>query len=347
MITHLVRKSIRELQPYSFAHQALPKEGTTRLDDNENAFGSPLLSEEKFNRYPEPFQTTLKNSISRIKGVPPQNMFIGNGSGEIIDSLFRIFCEPATDACIICPPTDNRYAFIAQVNNTNCLHIPLLPNLELDVESILENNTAAKLLLLSSPNNPTGNSFHKEDIELLLGKFEGIVVIDEAYINYSRQSSCITLLPHFSNLVVVQTFSHAWGLAGLRLSMAFASSGIIELLDKIKLPHHINSASQQIAVEALHNIAWVNEHIRQTVALREQLCNQLKEISCIEHIYASDTNFVLIRVKDADTTHKFLLKKGIATSNESHQTLCENCLRITIGTEKENNLLVENLKAIK
>jgi len=342
MIEQLVRPNILSLKPYSSARDEYQGEASVFLDANENSFGSPLP--QTFNRYPDPLQLELKNKISAIKGLPAQNIFLGNGSDEAIDVLFRIFCEPQQDNVIICPPTYGMYEVSANINNISIKSIPLLPSFDLDVEAILEAQDAhSKLLFLCSPNNPTGNSLHLEDMELLIQKFNGVVVIDEAYINYAKQQSCIRWLTEYDNLVVLQTFSKAWGLAALRLGIAFSNELIIGWMNKVKPPYNINAATQQFALDALENIAWVNDNIRQTIALRNILVEQLKSITNVEHIYPSDANFVLVKISGAKAVYDFLVSKGIIVRDRSRVTLCDDCLRITVGTEKENELLIENL----
>lgn len=343
MIEHLVRKNILTLKPFSTAYDDLENEVNILLDANENPFGSPILNNKFFNRYPDPLQMEVKEKISMIKGVPPQNIFLGNGSDEAIDVLLRIFCEPNEDACIICPPAYSRYETLAHINNVMVTNIPLLADFNLDVEQIIKKPDGAKILFLCSPNNPTGNSVRIEDVEKILENFKGIVVMDEAYINYSRQPSFTAYLPDFQNIVVLQTFSKAWGLAGLRVGMAFASTSIINLMNNVKLPYNLNAASQKYIIDSLEKVSWVNEHIIETARLRAEFCNALKEISIVEHVYPSDANFVLARIKDAENVYKALLKKGIMVGNKTNESYCKNCLCITIGTEKENNFLLEVL----
>lgn len=339
-----VRPNIKALKPYSSARDEFKGEASVYLDANENSFGSPL--EDAYHRYPDPLQKTLKEKISGIKGVPPQNIFLGNGSDEAIDLLFRIFCEPGIDEVIICPPTYGMYEVSANINNVGIGSVPLLPSFDLDVEKILESFTPnTRLLFICSPNNPTANSFHPDDVELLIQKFNGIVVIDEAYINYSRQKSAIRWLTEYDNLVVLQTFSKAWGLAALRLGMAFASEVIISYFNKVKPPYNINIATQELALQALDNIAWVNEHIRQTVILREQLIQQLQQLPFAQKVYPSDANFILVKVTDASGIYHFLVSKGIIVRDRSKVQLCEGCLRITIGTPEENDALINTLKS--
>jgi histidinol-phosphate aminotransferase len=341
-IENLVRSNIRKLKPYSSARSEFKGTASVFLDANENSFGSPLS--ESYNRYPDPLQAELKEKISGIKGVPSQNIFLGNGSDEAIDLLFRIFCEPKADAVIICPPTYGMYEVSAGINDIEIKRIHLLANFELNVEEILEKtDERTKMLFVCSPNNPTANSFHPDDIELLIQKFSGIVVVDEAYINYSKQKSSIRFLTEYENLVVLQTFSKAWGLAALRLGMAFASENIIDYMNKVKPPYNVNEATQQTAMKAIHNIAWVNEHIRLTIAERIKLESELTKIALVEKIYPSDANFILVKVKDAPMAYHYLVNQGIIVRDRSKVTLCENCLRITVGTPEENAALVNAL----
>jgi histidinol-phosphate aminotransferase len=278
--------------------------------------------------------------------VPPQNIFLGNGSDEAIDLLFRIFCNPAKDNVIVCPPTYGMYEVSAAINDVSIIKVPLHSSFLLDVEGILESqNSHSKLLFICSPNNPTGNSFHPDDIELLVQKFNGIVVIDEAYINYSKQQSFIRLLPEYENLVVLQTFSKAWGLASLRVGMAYASELIIDYLNKVKPPYNVNLVSQKLVVDALDNLDWVNTHVKSTIKERELLKEELKKLSYTEKVYESDSNFLLVKFKSATLLYSYLVEKGIVVRDRSTVELCESCLRITIGTPKENQFLLETLKS--
>ncbi len=351
-VEKIIRQNILNLKPYSSARDEFKGEASVFLDANENSFGSPvsLPLGEGLNRYPDPFQLELKRKISSIKGVPVQNTFLGNGSDEAIDLLFRIFCEPKVNKVIICPPTYGMYEVSANINDVGVIKINLLPNFELDVERVLEVSPiggdleGAKLLFICSPNNPTANSFHADDVELLIQKFPGIVVIDEAYINFSKQKSAIRFLTEYENMVVLQTFSKAWGLAALRLGMAFASQSIIDYMNKVKPPYNINQATQQLAMEALNNIEWVNEHIRETITERANLEEKLKQNPFVEKIYPSDANFILVKVKDAQATYNYLVSLGIIVRDRSKVSLCEGCLRITVGTESENRALLNALK---
>ncbi|MBS1625383.1 MAG: histidinol-phosphate transaminase [Bacteroidetes bacterium] len=339
----IVRANIGRLRPYSSARDEFSGTASIYLDANENPYGSPLSQD--FHRYPDPHQLALKKKISAIKGLPEQNIFLGNGSDEAIDILYRIFCVPGVDNVIICPPTYGMYDVSANINDIAVKNISLLPSFDLDVDQILTaQDERTKLLFICSPNNPTGNSIHKEDIEFLIKKFNGIVVIDEAYINYSHQHSCIPLLTEYPNVVILQTFSKAWGLAGIRLGMAFASADIIYLMNKVKPPYNISENTQQLALQSLDNIEIVNKRIRETVQQRNKLAADLETLSIVQKIYPSDANFLLVRVLDAPATYTYLVSQGIIVRDRSRLQLCENCLRITVGTSKENEDLIYHLK---
>ena len=342
-IDSLVRENIKDLKPYSSARNEYAGDASVFLDANENSYGSPL--DENFNRYPDPLQWQLKQELSKIKGVPPQNIFIGNGSDEVIDIAFRIFCEPVKDNVIICPPTYGMYKVCAGINNVEAREVQLSKDFQLNVEGILSAiNENTKLMFICSPNNPSGNNMRRVDIEFLLNNFKGIVLIDEAYINFSRQKTFIQELTEYENLVVMQTLSKAWGLAALRLGLGFASEKIIELFNKVKPPYNINQSSQQLGIKALSNIKAVNANIKNIVEQRSKVQQQLQEFSFIKEIYPSDSNFILTKVEDADSLYQYLLANKVIVRNRSKEPLCENCLRITIGTPQENETLINALK---
>ncbi|MGZ3952907.1 MAG: histidinol-phosphate transaminase, partial [Flavisolibacter sp.] len=316
------------------------------LDANENAFGSPLTR--WYNRYPDPLQWELKKKISTIKNVAPENILLGNGSDECIDLLIRAFCDPQKDNIVICPPTYGMYEVYAHINDVQVKEVPLHTNFQLDLEGLenaIDENT--KLVFFCSPNNPTGNSMDSEDIEMVLNNFDGLVVIDEAYINYSRSRSFVTELKDYPNLVVMQTFSKAWGLAALRLGMNFASTDIIGVLNKIKPPYNINQATQELALKALDHLEDVNIMIRETVKERETLVKDLVQLPSVEKVYPSDANFVLAKMTAATAIYEYLKGKGIIVRNRSNVILCEDCLRITVGTPDENKQLTQALKNYK
>ena len=341
-INKLVRENIKKVKPYSSARDEFSGEAKVFLDANENSLGSPLRK--WYNRYPDPHQKKLKAEISIIKSIEVNNIFLGNGSDECIDLLYRCFCEPGKDNVIICPPTYGMYEVSAAINDTEIRRAALLPDFQLNLELIESlTNADTKMIWICSPNNPTGNSIHYQDIEVLLNNFHGLVVIDEAYINFSRHRSLQQELKEYPNLVILQTFSKAWGLAALRLGMAFASAEIIELLNKIKPPYNINQATQDYALEALQELEQVNDMIKEIVAMREELTKVFERFPIVQKVYPSDANFLLVKVKEAITVYEYLLTKGIVVRDRSKVQLCDDCLRITIGTEKENTLLVDAL----
>jgi len=338
----LVRDNIKKMTAYSSARHEFSGQASIFLDANENSFGSPLS--DNFNRYPDPLQMQVKEKLSKIKGVPSQNIFLGNGSDEAIDLLYRIFCEPGRDNAIIFPPTYGMYEVCAEMNDVKVKKVSLTKEYQLDIEAIESAiDPFTKLIFICSPNNPTGNSINHADVEIILNNFDGIVVIDEAYINYSKQRSFIAELIEYPNLVVMQTLSKAWGLAGLRLGMAFASQPIIDLMNKVKYPYNINTATQLLALEALDNIEWVNEHIAITVVEREKLKNELLIFSNTKAVFPSDANFLLVKMKNARKIYEQLCNDGIIVRDRSKVVLCDDCLRITVGTESENKVLIEAL----
>ena len=345
-LDNLVRDNIKKMTAYSSARHEFTGDASIYLDANENSFGSPLP--DNFNRYPDPLQMRVKEKLSKIKGVPVQNIFLGNGSDEAIDLLFRIFCGPGRDNAIIFPPTYGMYEVCAEMNDVKVKKVNLTKDYQLDIDAI-ENaiDPATKLIFICSPNNPTGNSISRAGIEIILNNFDGIVIIDEAYINYAKQKTFIAELTEYPNLVVMQTLSKAWGLAGLRLGMAFASKPIIDLMNKVKYPYNINTATQLLVLEALDNIEWVNDHIGTTVAERENLKNELLNLPFTEEVYPSDANFLLTRMKNARNIYEQLCQKGIIVRDRSKVVLCEDSLRITVGTPDENKQLIEELSKFK
>ena len=342
-LDNLVRENIKKMTAYSSARHEFTGTANVFLDANENSFGSPLP--ENYNRYPDPLQLKLKEKISSIKGVPAQNIFLGNGSDEAIDLLFRIFCEPGKDNILIFPPTYGMYEVCAEMNDIKVKKVSLTESFQLNLEAIEAAIVAnTKMIFVCSPNNPTGNSINRNDIEVLLNNFDGLVVIDEAYINYSKQKTFIPELTEYPNLVILQTLSKAWGLAGLRLGMAFAGEPIINYLNKVKYPYNINTATQQLAIEALGNISSVNNWTKTTVEQKEWLKDELLKLSFTQTVYPSDANFILAKMTEARNIYEFLSDKGIIVRDRSKIILCDDCLRITIGTPDENKQLLEALK---
>jgi histidinol-phosphate aminotransferase len=345
-LNRLVRENIRNLKPYSSARSEFSGTASIFLDANENSYGSPLTK--WYNRYPDPLQWELKKKIATIKNVKAENMLLGNGSDECIDLLIRAFCNPRQDNIIICPPTYGMYEVYGNVNDVEVREVSLLPEFQLNmegIESAIDERT--KLIFLCSPNNPTGNSLDREHIEMILNNFDGLVVIDEAYVNFSRHRSFLAELNDYPNLVVMQTFSKAWGLAALRLGMTFASPEIISILNKIKPPYNINAATQELALKALDGLEDVNAMIRETVREREVLVKNLGALPVVQRIYPSDANFILVRMENATSIYNHLKEKGIIVRNRSNVTLCEDCLRITVGTPEQDEQLVNALREYK
>ncbi len=342
-LNKLLRPNIQSLTPYSSARDEFHGEAKIFLDANENSIGSPLLK--WYNRYPDPHQQKIKEKLSKIKAVPPNQIFIGNGSDECIDILYRAFCIPGKDNVIICPPTYGMYEVSANINDVEIRKAPLLSDFQLDLvhmETLVDENT--KLIWICSPNNPTGNSMNHEDIEAILNNFEGIVVVDEAYINFARQKSFISRLKEYPNLVILQTLSKAWGLAGLRLGMAFASEEIISIYNKIKPPYNISEAVQELVLNALDYTDDVNAMIRELVSERKRMEEELPQLKVVENLYPSDANFLLVKVIDAKAIYEYLLAKQIVVRDRSKVLLCKGCLRITVGTAKENDELLNALQ---
>ncbi|RPD40904.1 histidinol-phosphate transaminase [Chitinophaga barathri] len=341
----ILRDNIKRLVPYSSARDEFKGEASVYLDANENSFGSPLPA--AYHRYPDPLQWKVKYRLAEIKGVPPQNIFLGNGSDEAIDILYRAFCRPGVDNVVLCPPTYGMYEVSANINDVTIRKASLTPDFQLDLEAIesaIDENT--KLIFICSPNNPTANAINREDIEMVLNNFDGIVVVDEAYINFSRQKSLIRELTEYPNLVILQTLSKAWGLAALRVGMAFASEDIINVFNKIKPPYNINQASQELALQALDNIEQVNGWIKETVEERNKLQAALTALPIVELVYPSDANFLLVKTVDAKGIYNKLVEQGIIVRDRSKVELCAGCLRITIGTPEENITLLNTLKSI-
>jgi len=341
-INSLLRENIRNLVPYSSARDEFSGTANIFMDANENSLGSPVSP--SYNRYPDPHQVKIRERLSVIKGVPAKNIFIGNGSDECIDLLYRAFCNPGQDNVIIHPPTYGMYEVSARIHDAEVRKVPLKKDFSLDMdgfESAIDERT--KIIWICSPNNPTGNAFPKQDIEILLNNFDGLVVIDEAYINFSKHVSFIRELTEYSNLVVLQTLSKAWGLAGLRVGMAFANDEITGVLNRIKPPYNIGQATQDLVLTALEETEKVNEMIRELVRMRQELAGQLSRMSAVEAVYPSESNFLLVKIRDAGMVYRELLDAGIVVRDRSHTPGCEGCLRITVGTAEENTRLIETL----
>ncbi|MGZ6523169.1 MAG: histidinol-phosphate transaminase, partial [Bacteroidia bacterium] len=306
VLENIVRENIKKLQPYSSARDEYKGKEGIFLDANENSFGSPLLVSSGFdlnlNRYPDPLQISVKEKLSKIKGLPVENIFLGNGSDEAIDILFRAFCNPGKDNVIVCPPTYGMYEVSANINDVETIKVPLLEEtFQLDTEKIVSSiNENTKLIFICCPNNPTGNGVAWNSVKTILEKFNGIVVIDEAYINFASYRSLIPELLNYPNLVILQTLSKAWGMAGLRVGMAFASEPIIDLFNKIKPPYNINSVSQKLVLDALDNIAQTNTWIKEIVNERKKLSDEINKLPFVLKVYPSEANFILVKTTDAN-----------------------------------------------
>lgn len=338
-LSTLIRSNILRLKPYSCARDEFKGEASIFIDANESPFNIGL------NRYPDPLQKELKAKIATIKNVAIDNIFLGNGSDEPIDIIYRVFCEPNIDNVVAIDPTYGMYKVCADVNNVEYRSVCLTNEFELQSERILEKTDQhTKVIWLCSPNNPTGNLLNKSEITKILNSFNGIVVVDEAYIDFSQQESWITKLPNFSNLIVLQTLSKAWGCAAIRLGMAFASSDIIQFFNKVKYPYNINILTQQQAINQLSKVDILKENVAYILQQKDLLIKKLENISIVEKIYKSDANFILVKVKNANETYTYLTQTGIIVRNRNNITLCDNCLRITIGLSHENDQLIAHLK---
>lgn len=338
----LVRPSIAKLKPYSSARDEFQGDSAIFLDANESPFETGV------NRYPDPLQRALKQRIAAIKGVDADRIFLGNGSDEVLDLIFRAYCEPGQDNVIILPPTYGMYKVLADLNGVECRDVLLTSDFEPDVEKILRlADHHSKVLFLCSPNNPSGNAFSAERMERLLHGFAGLVVVDEAYVDFCIERTLLPQLAEFPNLIVTQTFSKAFGLAGIRLGMAFASEAIIMVLNRIKPPYNINNLTQRFALEQLSDTLQVEYQVKELLEERKKLSVALTTVPWVEEVFPSDANFLLIRVDDANLRYKQLVENGIVVRNRSSQPLCENCLRITVGTEEENTRLLHVLHGLE
>ncbi len=336
----VVRPNIKTLKPYSSAKDEYTGEAKILLDANENSLGSPLTK--WYNRYPDPYQLKVKEKMAFVKQIAANQIFLGNGSDECIDILFRTFCEPGKDNIIICPPTYPMYEVGANINDIAIQKAPLLPDYQLNVAHIEQLvNERTKIIWICSPNNPTGNSLDRIDIETILNHFDGIVVVDEAYINFSKQKSFVQSLIDYPNLVVLQTLSKAWGLAGLRLGMCFASPEIIGYMNKVKAPYNINMVTQDLALQALEEVGQVNDMIQLLVDMRIALAEVIASMPHVIKVFPSDTNFLFVKIPHARKLYEYLLTQGIIVRDRSLLELCEDSLRITVGTEQENTALVD------
>ena len=342
-IKDLIRENIKSLEAYSSARdefKAMSSEFVF-IDANENPFDTG------FNRYPDPQQNLVKEALSKIKGISKEQILLGNGSDEVLDLIFRVFCEPREDNVIVLPPTYGMYEVLANTNAIELVNIPLVENFQPNVKEIIKVQDAkTKVLFLCSPNNPTANSFNATSIETLIKEFNGIVVIDEAYIDFSIEDSWLGRLDEFPNLIVTQTLSKAYGLAAIRLGVCYASKEIISILNKIKPPYNVNQLTQDVALQSLLNQEKVKNNITAIISERNQLIRDLENVEIVEKVYSSDANFLLVQVDDATLRYKQLVKLGIIVRNRTTQTLCNNCLRFTVGTPDENKKLINTLKLV-
>lgn len=339
-----LRANIASLKSYSSARDEYKDASSDMIfiDANENPFNTNV------NRYPDPQQSVLKARISKLKHVSTDQMLLGNGSDEVLDLIFRAFCEPNKDNVIILPPTYGMYAVLANLNAVEIREVLLSEDFQPKVENILNiADSHSKILFICSPNNPTANSIHADKVEMLLKNFEGIVLIDEAYIDFSDEESWIQRLSHFPNLIVTQTLSKAYGLAGIRLGICYASTEIIAVLNKIKPPYNVNQLTQLRALERLNELDSVAFEIDTILKERERLLEGFNTLSIIEQVYPSDANFILAKVDDANLRYQELISEGIVVRNRDNQPLCKNCLRFTIGRPQENDILLNALKALQ
>ncbi|MFK7059887.1 histidinol-phosphate transaminase [Flavobacterium oreochromis] len=333
-IKKLIRSNILSLTPYSSARDEFNTNDGIFLDANENPFGY-------LNRYPDPYQKELKDKLGLVKNITPDNIFIGNGSDEVIDLAYRIFCEPALDKIIICPPTYGMYKVAAHINNIQVIAIPLNQSFQLDIDRIL--STEAKMIFICSPNNPTGN--HIENIETIIKNFRGIVFIDEAYIDFSMQESLLQKVKKYPNIIVSQTLSKAWGKAAIRIGIAYASKEIIDLYTKIKPPYNISKINQEEAIKALNDIETFIKNKKIIIEQRTWLIEELNKLPFVKKIYPTQANFILLKVEKANIIYQKLIQKNIIIRNR--HTVIQNTLRISIGQPHENKILINILKDIK
>ncbi|MEK9602998.1 MAG: histidinol-phosphate transaminase [Flavobacteriaceae bacterium] len=342
-ITSLVRSMVREIAPYRSARDEYEDSQAQKifLDANENPYSTVA------NRYPDPLQRELKKALAEVKGVRADQILLGNGSDEVLDLIFRAFCEPGQDEVILMPPTYGMYSVLSQLNNVKVVAVPLDQNFELDTEAVLnQTNENTKAIFICSPNNPSGNAIPMDQILTILNNFSGLVVVDEAYVDFSGAGSSLDFLNDFSNLIVCQTFSKAYGLAGIRLGVGYAHPLIIEYLNKIKPPYNINVLTQNKALKALKDSSVVSEQVKELIVERRKMLKALLAFDLVKYIYPSDANFLLIRVDDAHKRYEQLLEQDIVVRNRSSLLRCENTLRITVGTSQENKRLINALKTI-
>lgn len=337
----LIRANIKKLKPYSSARDEFSGSASVFLDANENPFNAP------YNRYPDPFQTIVKEKISELKNVPAENIFLGNGSDEPIDLLFRAFCEPKVDNAISISPSYGMYAVCANINDVELKNVLLTPDFQLDADAVLaEVNDNTKLIFLCSPNNPSGNLLNKEAMLRVVNNFHGLVVVDEAYIDFCPEQSLLNELLAYPNLVILQTFSKAWGLAGVRFGMAYVSKQIVAVLNKIKYPYNLNVLTQKVVLQQIENVEQKEFWVKTILEEKNRMVDELTALHYVKKIYPSDANFVLLKVVKAREKYEKLVQKSIIIRDRSKVVLCEDCLRITIGSVEENSQLMDALKEL-
>jgi histidinol-phosphate aminotransferase len=344
-LNKVIRPHILSLSPYSSARDEYSGKEGTFLDANENPIGSVISG--NYNRYPDPYQWTVKEKLGAIKGVRPTQIFLGNGSDEAIDLVIRATCEPLQDNILILPPTYGMYKVCADVQNIEVKQVPLTKDFQVDTKKVLETADAhTKIIWICSPNNPSGNIIERSSILHILDNFKtGFVVVDEAYIDFATEESFTKMLENYPNLVVLQTFSKAWGLAALRLGMAFASEEFIKILNKIKYPYNLNGVTQKLLSDALDKEDKKNEYVKRILKERFALFKDLIALPIVKHVYPSDSNQLLVKFDDANAVFHYLIEQKVITRNRSNVLLCEDCIRISVGTQKENNILMKALKA--
>ncbi|MDZ7934282.1 MAG: histidinol-phosphate transaminase [Emticicia sp.] len=343
-LNKVIRPHILTLAPYSSARDEYSGSEGTFLDANENPYGSVISG--NYNRYPDPYQSVVKEKLGNIKKVRPTQIFLGNGSDEAIDLVIRATCEPQQDNILILPPTYGMYKVCADVQNVAVKQVPLTTDFQVDTKKVLETADAnTKIIWICSPNNPSGNIIERASILHILDNFTtGFVVVDEAYIDFASEESFTQLLDKYPNLIVLQTFSKAWGLAALRLGMAFASEEFIKILNKIKYPYNLNGVTQKLLYAALGKEEKKDKYVKQILKERERLHKKLSDLSIVQHIYPSDSNQLLVKFSDANAVFHYLIEQKIITRLRSNVLLCDNCIRISVGTKKENDILLKALK---
>ncbi len=344
-VDRIVRENIKDLKPYRSARDDF--DSGLLLDANENSFGAPIDNDSDLHRYPMPYQEELRTKIADFRSVKTEQVFVGVGSDEAIDLIFRIFCEPIRNSVIINPPTYGMYKVSANINDVKVDRVLLDENFQLQTDKILNKVTdVTKVIFVCSPNNPTSNSMRWEDIEHLLENFDGIVVVDEAYIDFSEQKSLARKTDEFPNLIVLQTLSKAFGLAGIRLGIAIAHPEIINYMMKVKAPYNVNKLTSKTATQAFHHLEEVSEKIDQIIAERNRVAEALKEIDLVTKVFPSDANFLLFQIEDALNIYRKLAEKGVIVRYRGNEPLCENCLRVTVGKPEENERFLQVLKEL-